>query len=163
MLSIIEAKIQDWDTAKKTIQQWQKHGEQIVFTNGCFDLLHYGHIHYLAQARALGNRLVVGLNSASSVRRLKGANRPINDEQTRLFTLASLQFIDLVVNFEEDTPFELISTLLPNILVKGGDYTIETIVGADVVINNGGTVKTLPFVKGYSTTSIEEKIRNQQS
>ena len=163
MLSVIEAKIQDWDTAQNTIRQWQEHGEQIVFTNGCFDLLHYGHIHYLAQARALGNRLVVGLNSASSVRRLKGANRPINDEQTRLFTLASLQFIDLVVSFEEDTPFELISTLLPNILVKGGDYTIETIVGADVVINNGGTVKTLPFVKGYSTTSIEEKIRNQQS
>ncbi|MCG8327538.1 MAG: D-glycero-beta-D-manno-heptose 1-phosphate adenylyltransferase [Chitinophagales bacterium] len=163
MLSVIEAKIQDWDTAQNTIRQWQEHGEQIVFTNGCFDLLHYGHIHYLAQARALGNRLVVGLNSASSVRRLKGTNRPINDEQTRLFTLASLQFIDLVVSFEEDTPFELISTLLPNILVKGGDYTIETIVGADVVINNGGAVKTLPFVEGYSTTSIEEKIRNQQS
>ena len=163
MLSLIEAKIQDWDTAKKTVQQWQEHGEQIVFTNGCFDLLHYGHIHYLAQARALGDRLVVGLNSAASVRRLKGANRPINDEQTRLFTLASLQFIDLVVSFEEDTPFKLISTLLPNILVKGGDYTIETIIGADVVINNGGAVKTLPFVKGYSTTSIEEKIRNQQS
>lgn len=161
MLASIQAKIQDWDTARQTIRQWKAAGQRIVFTNGCFDLLHYGHIYYLAQARELGDRLVVGLNSAASVSRLKGKNRPINDEQTRHFTLASLQFIDLVVSFEEDTPLKLITTLLPDILVKGGDYTIETIVGADVVIDNGGVVKTLPFVEGYSTTSIEEKIRNQ--
>jgi D-beta-D-heptose 7-phosphate kinase/D-beta-D-heptose 1-phosphate adenosyltransferase len=131
-----------------------------VFTNGCFDLLHYGHLHYLAQARDLGQRLVLGLNSAASVARLKGPHRPINDELTRTWQLASLSFIDAVVAFEEDTPWELLQVLQPDILVKGGDYEIATIIGADIVLNRGGQVLTLPFVAGYSTTSIEQKIKN---
>jgi rfaE bifunctional protein nucleotidyltransferase chain/domain len=160
MLSTIQAKIQDWDQAAQTIATWKSSGERIVFTNGCFDLLHYGHIHYLAQARALGDRLVIGLNAADSVRRLKGSGRPINDEPTRLITLAALQFVDLVVSFGEDTPLLLIQQLRPSILVKGGDYTVEEIVGAKEVIADGGQVEVLPYINGYSTTSIEAKIRN---
>lgn len=138
-------------------------GREIVFTNGCFDLLHYGHLHYLAAARELGDFLIVGVNSRASVGRLKGENRPINDDLTRLHTLAALSFTDAVIEFTEDTPFELIKALQPDILVKGGDYTLEQIVGADLVLTGGGTVKVLPFVEGYSTTNIEEKIRAQKS
>lgn len=156
----ITSKIQDWKTAQQTVENWQKAGETVVFTNGCFDILHYGHLHYLAAAADLGNRLIIGLNSEDSVKRLKGEHRPINDDLTRQFTLASLEFVDLVVEFGADTPFELIKTLVPNILVKGGDYEIHQIVGADIVIENGGKVESLPFVKGYSTTNIEDKIKN---
>jgi len=160
ILAQIEAKIHTWDSAQAAVQQWQAQGETVVFTNGCFDLLHYGHLHYLAQARDLGQRLVLGLNSAASVARLKGPHRPINDELTRTWQLASLSFIDAVVAFEEDTPWELLQVLQPDILVKGGDYEIETIIGADIVLARGGRVLTLPFVAGYSTTSIEQKIKN---
>jgi rfaE bifunctional protein nucleotidyltransferase chain/domain len=155
----ITSKIQDWKTAEQTVKNWQEKGETVIFTNGCFDILHYGHLHYLAAAADLGNRLIIGLNSEDSVKRLKGEHRPINDDLTRQFTLASLEFVDLVVVFEEDTPFELIKILVPNILVKGGDYEIHQIVGADIVIKNGGKVESLPFVKGYSTTNIEDKIK----
>ena len=160
MLAQIEAKIHTWDSAQAAVQSWQAQGETVVFTNGCFDLLHYGHLHYLAQARDLGQRLVLGLNSAASVARLKGPHRPINDELTRTWQLASLSFIDAVVAFEEDTPWELLQVLQPDILVKGGDYEIATIIGADIVLARGGRVLTLPFVAGYSTTSIEQKIKN---
>jgi rfaE bifunctional protein nucleotidyltransferase chain/domain len=160
MLAQIEAKIHTWDSAQTAVQSWQQQGETVVFTNGCFDLLHYGHLHYLAQARDLGQRLVLGLNSAASVARLKGPHRPINDELTRTWQLASLSFIDAVVAFEEDTPWELLQVLQPDILVKGGDYEIATIIGADIVLARGGQVLTLPFVAGYSTTSIEQKIKN---
>ncbi len=160
MIDLIKSKIQSWETIKGTVAEWKKAGHKVVFTNGCFDILHYGHVHYLAQARALGDKLVIGLNSKASVSRLKGPNRPINDDETRQYLMASLQFVDAVVVFEEDTPLNLISLVKPDILVKGGDYTMETIVGADIVINNGGEVKCLDFVKGYSTTSIEEKLRN---
>lgn len=156
----IASKIQDWKTAQQTARNWKKTDEIVVFTNGCFDILHYGHLHYLAAAADLGNRLIIGLNSEDSVKRLKGTHRPINDNLTREFTLASLEFVDLVVIFEEDTPLELIKNLIPNILVKGGDYKVDQIVGADIVIENGGKVARLPFVKGYSTTNIEEKIKN---
>lgn len=159
LLTDIQNKIQNWQAAAHTCQQWQAKEEKIVFTNGCFDLLHYGHLCYLAEARTLGNRLVIGLNSANSVQRLKGIHRPINDELTRQFTLASLAFVDLVVVFEEDTPLQLIKTLRPNILVKGGDYQIKEIVGATFVQQNGGQVSTLPFIEGYSTTNIEQKIK----
>lgn len=158
-LEQIKEKIKDWPAAKDQVQKWQDQGLEIVFTNGCFDLLHYGHLHYLAEARDLGDRLVIGLNSAASVSRLKGAHRPINDEDTRQFTLASLSFIDLVVVFPEDTPQQLIQLLQPDILVKGGDYQIKDIVGANLVLERGGKVKTLDFVPGYSTTNIEQKIR----
>ncbi|AEE51380.1 D-glycero-beta-D-manno-heptose 1-phosphate adenylyltransferase [Haliscomenobacter hydrossis] len=156
----IEAKIHSWESAQAIVQQWQKQGETVVFTNGCFDLLHYGHLHYLAQARDLGQRLVLGLNSAGSVCRLKGPHRPINDERTRSWQMASLAFIDAVVVFEEDTPWELLQVLQPDILVKGGDYAPETIVGAEIVLARGGKVLTLPFIEGYSTTAIEQKIKN---
>ena len=158
MFQKIQSKIQDWATIQHTVSEWKNNHQKIVFTNGCFDILHFGHIHYLAEARALGDRLIVGLNSAASVKRLKGAHRPINDEPTRLHLLAALECIDAVVVFEEDTPLELIKIVMPDILVKGGDWEPEQIVGSDVVLANGGTVKSLAFVKGYSTTSIEEKI-----
>ena len=140
---------------------WKKHNRKVVFTNGCFDLLHYGHIQYLAQARELGDALIIGLNAAASVRRLKGPGRPINDEATRLWQMAALQFVDMVVPFEADTPADLINLLVPDILVKGGDYKASEIVGAEIVLQNGGEVRVLPYIQGYSTTSIEEKIRKQ--
>lgn len=154
----IAAKIKTWQQAQNAVENWRKNGEKIVFTNGCFDLLHYGHLHYLAEARALGNRLIIGLNSAASVSRLKGKHRPINDELTRQHILASLAFVDAVVVFEEDTPLELIKVTQPDILVKGGDWKPSQIVGSAIVLARGGVVKSLAFVEGYSTTNIEEKI-----
>jgi rfaE bifunctional protein nucleotidyltransferase chain/domain len=154
----IHAKIQTADQLQATLDRWRATGDRIVFTNGCFDLLHYGHLHYLAHARDLGDRLVIGLNSADSVRRLKGQTRPINDELTRQHTLAALGFVDAVVVFEDDTPLELIRLVKPDILVKGGDWRPEQIVGSDLVLANGGQVLSLPFVAGYSTTNIEQKI-----
>jgi len=159
MIQKIKNKIQDWKTIQQTISEWKISNQKIVFTNGCFDILHYGHIHYLAEARELGDKLVIGLNSFDSVKRLKGENRPINDDLTRLHILAALECVDAVVIFEEDTPLELIKIVIPDILVKGGDYRPADIVGSDVVLENGGEVKSLAFVKGYSTTSIENKIK----
>ncbi len=156
----IESKIQTPEQLAVTLAQWRAAGEKIVFTNGCFDLLHYGHLHYLAQARDLADRLVVGLNSAASVRRLKGPSRPINDELTRTHLLAALEVVDAVVVFEEDTPLNLIRLVEPEVLVKGGDWQPEQIVGSADVLARGGQVRSLPFVTGYSTTNIEQKIRN---
>ena len=159
-LERIKAKIMDSATARAAVIAWQQNGERVVFTNGCFDIMHYGHLHYLAQARDLGDHLVIGLNSAGSVSRLKGPHRPINDEITRQMLLASLDFVDVVVSFEEDTPLKLIQTLLPDVLVKGGDWKPADIIGADIIAANGGEIKSLPYIEGYSTTAIEEKIRN---
>ncbi len=156
--STIESKIQTEAQLEQTLAQWRAAGDKVVFTNGCFDLLHFGHLHYLADARDLGDRLVVGLNSAASVRRLKGPTRPINDELTRTHLLAALSMVDAIVVFEGDTPLELIKLVQPEILVKGGDWKPEQIVGADVVLARGGQVLSLPFVVGYSTTNIEQKI-----
>lgn len=155
----IEQKIQTKEQLQISLARWRTAGDKIVFTNGCFDILHYGHIHYLADARDLGNRLVVGVNSAASVRRLKGPNRPINDEATRAHLLAALEVVDAVVFFDTDTPLDLIKAVQPDVLVKGGDWQPEQIVGSDVVLAAGGTVQSLPFVEGYSTTAIEQKIR----
>ncbi|CAN5578861.1 hypothetical protein BH10BAC4_BH10BAC4_15310 [soil metagenome] len=152
-------KIIDRDTAKKTVLIWKEQGKKVVFTNGCFDILHLGHVDYLEKARGLGDKLVLGLNTDDSVSRFKGPFRPIQDQNSRAHILASLQFIDLVVFFNEDTPFDLISALVPDILVKGSDYLAENIVGADVVKRNGGVVKTIDFVPGYSTSRIVEKIK----
>lgn len=159
-LERINKKIQSFDQIEATTRRWQAAGKTVVFTNGCFDLLHYGHLHYLADARDVGDKLIVGLNSAASVRRLKGDNRPINDELTRQHLLAALEVVDAVVVFESDTPFELICRVAPDVLVKGGDWQPEQIVGADFVLKNGGKVMSLPFVEGYSTTNIEAKIRS---
>jgi rfaE bifunctional protein nucleotidyltransferase chain/domain len=136
------------------------HQRKIVFTNGCFDVLHFGHVHYLLQAKELGDILVIGLNSDDSVRRLKGPTRPINGEKERAFVLAALACVDYVVLFGEDTPKELIETVRPDVLVKGGDYDISTIVGADFVQRNGGTVTTIPFVEGFSSTRIIEQLNS---
>lgn len=138
---------------------WRLRNKKIVFTNGCFDILHHGHLDLLARAASLGNMLVVGLNTDSSVQRLKGPLRPITHEQDRAFQIASLLFADAVCLFDEDTPEELIKAIKPDILVKGGDYTIDKIVGADFVQQNGGEVHIIPFVDGYSTTGIISRIQ----
>ncbi len=157
-LKFIESKILDSDSLKKILAHWRFEQSKIVFTNGCFDLLHSGHLQYLAQAKNLGDKLIIGLNADASTKRLKGAHRPINDEKSRSLMLAALVFVDAIIIFEEDTPLQLIKIVEPDILVKGGDYTVNTIVGADVVQQKGGIVTTLPFLEGYSTTNIEEKI-----
>jgi rfaE bifunctional protein nucleotidyltransferase chain/domain len=153
------AKIVSRPEATARVRAWRQAGRTVVFTNGCFDLLHLGHVDYLEQARHLGDVLIVGLNTDESVGRFKGPDRPIQDEQSRARILAALHFVDLVVLFNEDTPLDLISSVLPDILVKGNDYLAENIVGADVVKQHGGSVKTIPLVPGYSTTKIVEKIK----
>lgn len=147
------------ENALEQLNQCRAAGKKIVFTNGCFDILHPGHVDYLSQARDLGDFLVLGLNTDNSVKRLnKAPNRPINNEQTRALVLAGLACIDLIVLFDEETPYELIKFLQPNVLVKGDDYQVEKIVGYDVVKANGGEVITIPFLEGYSTTKLIEKI-----
>ena len=135
--------------------------KKIVFTNGCFDLLHVGHIRYLAQAKKLGNFLIIGLNSDSSVKELKGEDRPINSFDDRATLLSAIKSVDLVIMFEEQTPENLIKDIVPDILVKGGDYNIEDIVGYQTVIQNGGQVKTLSFYEGYSSTNYINKIKKR--
>jgi rfaE bifunctional protein nucleotidyltransferase chain/domain len=152
-------KIKSLTEAKRKVAEWKSKGEKVVFTNGCFDLIHLGHVDYLEKARHLGNRLVLGLNTDDSVSRFKGPERPLQDQNSRARVLAAFQFVDLVVFFNEDTPLTLITELQPNILVKGSDYLAENIVGADVVKHCGGEVKTIDFVPGYSTTRIVEKIK----
>ncbi len=145
------------------IASWRVLGKKVAFTNGCFDILHEGHIFSLSQAANEADFLIVGVNSDASTKRLKGSERPINNEQSRSLILASLAIVDAVIIFEEDTPLQLISHLLPDVLVKGGDYTIEQIVGAKEVKNNGGRVVINPIVEGFSTTGIVEKIKKYLS
>jgi len=154
-------KIRDQDAVGSQVRSWQNEGKKVVFTNGVFDLLHIGHITYLAKAAELGDKLIIGLNSDNSVKRIKGEDRPVNDQNSRAALLAALFFVDAITLFEEDTPFNLITGLLPDILVKGADYSVEQIVGAKEVLANGGAVKTINFVEGYSSTSIINKIRNR--
>ena len=135
--------------------------KKIVFTNGCFDLLHVGHIRYLAQAKRLGDFLIIGLNSDSSVKELKGEDRPINSFEDRATLLSAIESVDLVIMFEEQTPENLIKDIVPDILVKGGDYNIEDIVGYQTVMQNGGQVKTLSFYDGYSSTNYINKIKKR--
>ncbi|MFZ9631064.1 MAG: D-glycero-beta-D-manno-heptose 1-phosphate adenylyltransferase, partial [Bacteroidia bacterium] len=156
---MLKDKIVTMDIAQAIVKNWQIQGEKVVFTNGCFDILHAGHVHYLEEAKQLGNKLVVGLNTDQSVQRLdKSPARPIQSQDSRAMVLAALESVSLVVLFDEDTPKELIETLNPNILVKGADYQIDQIVGGSHVIGNGGEVKTLEFLPGYSTSKIEQKI-----
>ena len=156
----INNKIVSLEKAIELSQEWKAAGEKVVVTNGCFDLLHAGHITYLSEAAALGTKLIIGLNADKSVQVLKGPSRPINDEKTRSLLLAAMQFIDAVVIFEEQTPQNLIRQILPDVLVKGGDYTLDNIVGAKEVLENGGEVQILSFLPGYSSTSIIDKIKN---
>ena len=164
----IQGKIKTREAAKAQIQSWKAAAQKVVFTNGCFDLLHQGHVTYLAKASDLGHKMVLGLNADASVKRLgKGDDRPINGEDARALVLASLSFIDLVVVFDEDTPLELIQTFIPDVLVKGGDYdpnetdpTSKTyIVGSDIVKGNGGSVQVVNLVEGFSTTGIINKMK----
>ncbi|MFD0792279.1 D-glycero-beta-D-manno-heptose 1-phosphate adenylyltransferase [Mucilaginibacter litoreus] len=143
------------------IANWKKEDKRVVFTNGVFDLLHLGHITYLSKAAELGDKLIIGLNTDASVKRLKGESRPVNDQNNRAALLAALFFVDAVILFEDDTPRDLIAHLLPDILVKGADYTVDQIAGAKEVLANGGEVKTINLVEGYSSTSIINKIRAQ--
>ena len=159
-LNKLNTKIYSLEELENQVNAWKQAGEEVVFTNGCFDIIHRGHIEVLAQTADLGNRLIVGLNSDSSIQKLKGKNRPIIDEQSRAILLASFSFVDAVVLFSEDTPINLISTLLPDVLAKGGDYEIETIVGHEIIRKNGGKVVLVPFIDGFSSTTIIEKIRN---
>lgn len=151
-------KILSLEQLQPKLEEWKAKGDKIVFTNGCFDLLHLGHVDYLEKARQLGDKLVLGLNTDASISRIKGPNRPLQDEMSRARVMASLLFIDAVVLFDNDTPLELIKAVQPDILVKGNDYSIENIVGQDIVMAKGGDVKTVPLVKGYSTTNIVKKI-----
>lgn len=153
-----QSKIYEADQLVKKVVSWKKKGEKIVFTNGCFDILHAGHIKYLEAAAQKGDRLIVAVNSDESVKKLKGPDRPINVLASRLYLVASLQSVDAVCPFSEDTPINVIAMLKPDVLVKGGDYKIEDIVGAKEVTSYGGQVEVIPFVDGYSTTKIESKI-----
>lgn len=168
-LADVIAKVQDLATARLTVQRWKEMGEKVVFTNGCFDILHQGHVTYLAQSADLGTRLVVGLNTDRSVKRQgKGEERPVNPESARALVMASLAFVDLVVLFDGDTPLNEIATLEPSVLVKGADYDAnETdpskktyIVGSKEVRAAGGEVRTIALVDGFSTTNIIRKLRS---
>ena len=150
-----EKKLEAW------LQDFRQTMDKLVFTNGCFDILHAGHVDYLQNARQLGDGLLVGLNNDESVRKLKGDSRPIVDEKARAMVLAALEAVDAVVLFKEETPGRLIDQVQPDVLVKGGDYLAEEIVGYQTVIATGGTVKVLPFLEGHSTTSIIKKIKEQ--
>lgn len=152
-------KIFDLPALQTQLKAWQQNGEKVVFTNGVFDLIHIGHITYLAKAAELGHKLIIGLNSDESVRRLKGPTRPVNNQHSRAMLLAAFFYVDAIVIFGEDTPQQLISTLLPDVLVKGADYQVENIAGAKEVLANGGEVKTITFVDGYSSTAIINKIK----
>lgn len=155
----IQRRIFSKEALLKQRNVWESMGKKVVFTNGCFDILHHGHLDLIAKAADMGNVLVVGLNTDASVKRLKGPDRPVNNEADRLFQMASLLCVDAVCLFDEDTPKELIELVRPHVLVKGGDYTIDKIVGADYVQAHGGSVEIIPFVQGYSTSGLIDTIK----
>jgi rfaE bifunctional protein nucleotidyltransferase chain/domain len=165
-LDILKSKIFQNHTDKSFIEKlniWRFLDKKIVFTNGCFDILHLGHIDYLSKAANLGNILIIGLNTDSSVQKLKGANRPITNQESRALIIASLRFVDAVILFDNETPYQLIKQVQPDILVKGSDYNTDQIVGYDIVTARGGEVKTIDFLEGYSTSLIKEKIKRTTS
>lgn len=160
--TIVSQKIYDKERLKRQMAVWKMLSKRVVFTNGVFDLLHQGHIFSISQAAQEGDVLIVALNSDASVKRLnKGPERPINDQQSRAIILASLIMVDAVIIFEEDTPYELITFLMPDVLVKGGDYRVEQVVGHREVIENGGEVVINPIVEGFSTTALVQKMRSE--
>ncbi len=152
--------IKNWDEITYLVNKLKNQNRRIVFTNGCFDIIHAGHVQYLQEAKALGDILVIGLNSDASVKRLKGAERPVNNQNDRAIVLSALKAVDYIVVFDEDTPYDLIKQIKPDILVKGGDWPENKIVGHDIVKANGGIVKSLSFRPGNSSTSIIEKMKN---
>ena len=158
-LSLAESKIvRDKEELRGILNLWRFKNEKLVFTNGCFDIVHRGHVEYLSRAASLGTKLIIGLNTDASVKRLKGENRPVNDEYSRALLLSSFIFVEKVVYFDEDTPLELIKYIQPDFLVKGSDYKPENIVGYDIVKNKGGEIVTIDFVNGFSSTSILNKL-----
>lgn len=160
-LKPVQSKIvNDSDDLSKRLAYWNFKDYKIVFTNGCFDILHQGHIDYLAKAAGLGDVLLVGLNADDSVRRIKGASRPVQNQESRAMILAALQFVSAVVLFDEDTPYQLIQAVQPDFLVKGSDYKAQDIVGYDVVAAKGGEVVTIDFLEGHSTTGIIQRIKD---
>ncbi|HIA06712.1 MAG TPA: D-glycero-beta-D-manno-heptose 1-phosphate adenylyltransferase [Flavobacteriales bacterium] len=160
MLNQIRSKIKTLDEIIAASENWQSQNKRIVFTNGCFDIVHLGHIDYLSRAADLADVLVIGVNTDASVSRIKGKNRPLQDELSRSTLLASFQFVEAVVLFDDDTPYELIKAIQPDVLVKGSDYKEADIVGADIVGDKGGKIVTIDFLDGYSTSSIIEKANN---
>lgn len=161
MLQTIKNKILTLEQLTSVLTLLRLKQKKIVFTNGCFDLIHQGHVDYLAKAREKGDVLILGLNTDNSVHRLKGETRPIQDEQSRAMIIASLLCVDYVVLFDEDTPYELIKNIQPDVLVKGADYKKENIVGYDIVTAKGGKVETIEFLEGYSTSNIVNKIKTE--
>jgi D-glycero-beta-D-manno-heptose 1-phosphate adenylyltransferase len=161
-VSSIPNKIFNINDLDHQVQRWRLQDKKIVFTNGVFDILHEGHIASLSEAASYGHVLIVAVNTDDSVKRLKGESRPINKENSRALLLASLLMTDAIILFEEDTPLNLITALLPDVLVKGGDYTIEQIVGAKEVMANGGEVKIVPILEGFSTTAIIQKMKDSK-
>jgi len=159
-LNLIKTKLYTLDKLKPKIKEWNIAGDKIVFSNGCFDILHMGHVEVLAKAADLGDRLIVGLNSDTSIQKLKGIERPIIKEESRQILIASLQFVDVVILFSENTPFKLISEIKPDFLVKGGDYNPQDIIGGDLIKKNGGKIITIPLKKGFSSSNIINKIQN---
>lgn len=157
-LDFLKARIFTWENIEKQCNLWRFKNKKIVFTNGCFDLLHLGHIEYLVKASVFGGALVIGLNSDASARKIKGNRRPIMDENSRAMVLASLRFVDAIVLFDQETPHELIKLIQPDILIKGEDYKVEEIAGHDIVQAHGGKVITIELTKGYSTSSVIEHI-----
>lgn len=158
----ITEKIIPFEEIEKLCKELKRKGNTLVFTNGCFDILHAGHVLYLQEARALGDALILGLNSDASVKRLKGEKRPINLQRERALVLAGLAAVDYVCIFEEDTPYELIKKVRPDVLVKGGDWQVHQIVGSDIVLDDGGKVLSLSFTEGLSSSNIIKKIEEQK-
>lgn len=158
-LAKIQSKIHSRNSLTVLLSQWEQQKKKIVFTNGCFDILHRGHIEYLTKAADLGDVLFIGVNTDASVRKLKGENRPLQDENSRLLILGALDFVDALILFDEETPLELIRLVKPHVLVKGADYEPEEIVGYDIVKDRGGEIETIEFLPGYSTSAIEQKIK----
>lgn len=152
-------KIVNREQLLNVIKEWKNAGHKVVFTNGCFDILHLGHVDYLEKAAEKGDKLIIAVNTDLSVKKLKGENRPVNNEIARARLLAALEFVDAVTFFSDDTPYNLIKALQPDVLVKGSDYNISNIVGADIVMKNGGKVETIDLVEGYSTTQIINQIK----
>jgi D-beta-D-heptose 7-phosphate kinase/D-beta-D-heptose 1-phosphate adenosyltransferase len=161
-ISSIPGKIFNSNDLQHQLKRWRLQDKKIVFTNGVFDILHEGHIASLTEAASFGHILIIGLNADASVKRLKGESRPVNNENSRALILASLVMVDAVIIFEEDTPLELIKSIMPDVMVKGGDYTPEQVAGAKEVIAAGGELKIVPIVEGFSTTGIIERMKNGQ-
>jgi len=160
MQILSQYKIVSTSSLMDKVKYWKRQEQSIVFTNGCFDILHAGHVDYLEKARDFGHKLIVGLNTDASIKKNKGNHRPINNEFSRAKVLSALQFVDLIVFFEEATPYNLIKSIIPDILVKGSDYQLDDIVGSELVLEAGGQVKTVALLEGYSTTNIINKIKH---